>query len=179
MIYGNGVSFSLYLLLSHDNYHWHIVRYYFVVVFIAKSDIYYFETYVVALWNVLVGASVFRISSSYKSLFCRCTKTCVVWNSILLNSLLRPFGCSVSRPRIQKYSLMSNRFWIVNLSRFVWLSCSISINFEYILKLCLSMSKWFHDGILSVMVTSFLWWLSLILKLVCHSQRIATDILTF
>ena len=109
---------------------------------LLKSDvIYYFESYALALWSVLVGVSVFHLPSSYKSLFSRCAKDWVVWNYILFNSLLRPFGCGISSFRVQQFSLIFNLFQRVNLSRFALLSCSISMNFACILKLSPSVSK--------------------------------------
>lgn len=49
----------------------------------------------------------------------------------LVRSLVRPLGCIVSSFRIQKFSLIFNHVRRVNLSRPVWLSCSLSINFAY------------------------------------------------
>ena len=91
----------------------------------------------------------------------------------LLNSTLRKIGwygtilCSILcwvRLDVVFLTLRSRNFWRVNLFRFVWLSCSISINSACILKLCPSMSKWFDTHILPFLMTFFLWLLSLILN---------------
>ena len=89
-------------------------------------------------------------------------KSWVVWNYVLFSSLVKPIGCSDSTLRIKKFSQIFSLFGRVNLSRFVWLSWSISVNFSYLLKLFPWMSKWFDADLLSFMLRSFLLLLSLI-----------------
>ena len=138
---------------------------------LIKSDIiYYFNPY--DLWSVLLEVSVFCLPCSWKSLLNRCTINWVVWNYILFNSLLRAFECikSVSIFRIQYFSLIFNNFLRANLSRFVWLSCSITKKF----KLCISVSKRFDAGVL-LGLTFFVYLISLILNSVI--RFLVSDIL--
>ena len=114
----------------------------------------------ISVWNPWCTCWYFCIPYVYPLV----TKHWVVWNYFLLNSLLIPFGCKFFNFKIQKYSLIFNSFWRVDLSGFVWFSYSVSINFVFILKLHPPVSKWFDAGIRSFLVTFFLWLLSLILN---------------
>ena len=97
---------------------------------------------------------------SSKKFYCSC------WVCYLLSSMLKSFGYSVSNFRVQKFSLLTNRWVRVSLDLEVFVNWSIMTNFACLLKLCLFYWKCLQVIIALTFFTSFWWIFSLILKLV-------------
>ena len=88
---------------------------------------------------------------------------CITWYQF--SSLFKPYGVKVLSFLIQKFALSLNlNFSVLLVLLFIFRSCSIIINWLFLLNICSMLLKCLHASMAFDFFMSFLWLFSLILN---------------